>query len=170
MRFRRPLRSRVVEQAGHRVDDLRIPLRSFSGLQNFKGSAWRYRPSVGAIADHRVERVHDCEDPRLVRNVLTRETVRITEPIPALVMGADSDATSRERRNLIEYALPRSAMLAYHFPLIRRERSGLEENAIRRCNLSDVVHHGAQLDEFTLCARQAHCSAQTARPFGCRLR
>src|SRR5579883_3509972 len=116
--------SRAFEQARHRVDDDRVPLGTPPGLQNIQGSARRDRSAIRPIADHGVEGVHDREDPRLERNVLTRKTIRITEPIPALVMRAYGEAATRERGYLIENSLPGGAVIAHDFPFLRGKRTG----------------------------------------------
>src|SRR5579885_1060259 len=166
--------ARAFEQAGHRIDHDRVPLGTPAGLQNIEGSARRDRAAIRPIADHGVEGVHDREDPRLERNVLTRKTIRITEPVPTLVMRAYRDAAARERRNLIENALAGGAVFAHDIPLLRAERPRLEKNLVRRPDLPDVVKRRAQFDELALFARQTHRGAQAPRPlrrrFGMRAR
>src|SRR5690242_6806086 len=47
------------------------------------------RHLVGTVLGHRVEGVGDEDDPRAERDRLPAEAVRVAEPIPALVGGAD---------------------------------------------------------------------------------
>ena len=71
------------EHAEHDVDDLRIPLRSASVLQNLQRLARRDRLAIGPLADHRVERVRDRDDTRFEWNARAMEAVGITRAVEA---------------------------------------------------------------------------------------
>lgn len=80
-------------------------------------------------------------------------------------MRSDDQGASCEGRNLIEHALPGRRMVAHDRPFFFGEGAGLEEDDLRRRDLTDIVQDRAELYKLRALGGNRHRDTQTPRPF-----
>src|SRR5579862_4011391 len=91
------------ELAGERQeggDDPGIELAPGAALELLDCRGERQGAAIGTVARHRVERVHDGEDPRGERYLLTAKTPWVSLPVPALVVEGDDVVDTSERKGM----------------------------------------------------------------------
>ena len=77
----------VVDQSGEQVDDLGVEVPAALPHDVRDDAVDRQRPSVGAVAGHRVEDVCQRGDPALDRDARCPEALRVAVAVPPLVVG-----------------------------------------------------------------------------------
>ena len=150
-----------------RVDDLRVELRA-RGLDESPPRLFlAERLAVRAVGRHRVEGVAGEDDPRLERDLLARQVVRIAGAVVVLVRAADDEP------DLAELLDRREDALAEDRDASRRcarssvvERPGLREDPGRDADLADVVEERAELETLQLARLEAELLADSQREVG----
>ena len=102
--------------------------------------------TVGAVARHRVVRVADEDDPRLERDLLAGEPVRIAGAVPALVAVAHDRADLLEPVDRSDDPLAELGMGLDDQPLRLGQATGLREDLARDADLADVVEERSELE------------------------
>src|SRR3954462_1898904 len=138
------------------VDHVRIELRARAFAQATAGFLAAQPLAVGPVGGHRVERVADQDDPRLVRDLLAGLAVGVAGAVPALVAAPDDGANLGEPLDRLEDPLAELGVHLDDRALLGRERARLEQDAGRDPDLADVVEQGAQLEALQLRALEAH--------------
>src|SRR5271170_579377 len=107
----------------------------------------RHRLAIGAGGRHRAVGVACGDDPRLDRDVLATEAVRIAATVPALVRGADDAADlTHKTADLLEHPLALDRVGLDDRPLPLVELPGLVDDLLGNGDLADVVQESAELD------------------------
>ena len=82
------------EHPEHRVDDIRIPLRSAAVLEHLQRLTRSDRLTIRPLADHRVERISNGHDPRFERNARPEDAVWISGVVVAFVVRAHDNGAA----------------------------------------------------------------------------
>ena len=138
-----------------RRDHVRVELRAGEPAQLRQALAVAERAPVRALARHRVVAVHHAEQARDLGDVRAGEAVRVAAAVEVLVVmpHAGHELVAEERpRDLGADA----GVLTDELPLLRGQRSGLEQHAVRHADLADVVEEGdvLQLDQALVAPAQ----------------
>ena len=129
--------------------------RPASVVDHLQGFGVRCRGPVRARGRDRVERVGDADDPRLDRDPLPREPVRIAAAVPALVMPAHRRGERRVAEAL-DHLAARGGVLLHELELRVGEPTRLVDDLRRDAQLADVVDRRGGLGAFHLLVRQVH--------------
>src|SRR5689334_17282973 len=81
-----------------RVHNLRIEVATALGDDLLERSRGWPRAAVRTVVSQRIEIVGDCHEPRLERNLLAPDLVRIAAAVPALVMAARNQLRGSHQR------------------------------------------------------------------------
>jgi hypothetical protein len=106
----------------------------------------RHARTVGTVADHRVHRVSDGEQPRAQRDLRAAQAARVAHAVPALVVGDDDLPRDRRETGSGDQSLADLGMLAHDVDLAEVEWAGLEEHRVRHTDLADIVEQEAEGD------------------------
>ena len=133
-----PQAAQSLEERRHHV---RVELRAGEPAQLSQALPVAERAPVRPFAGHRVVAVHHAEHARDLGDVHAGEAVRVPAAVEVLVVvpHAGHELVAEERpRDLGADA----GVLADELPLLRGQRPGLEQHAVRDADLADVVQEG----------------------------
>src|SRR5688572_4636486 len=105
-----------------------------------------HRLLIRTIGGHRVKSVCDRHDLAHQRNVVTLQTLRVTQTIDHLVVHVHSGQELLHGRNLRHDLVALLRVALHDFIFFIRERRGLLENLVVDSDLADVVQQRADAD------------------------
>src|SRR2546427_1955454 len=139
-----------VEKTRKDLDEGGVPLFAATRFQASAGLVVTEPGPVRTIADHRIPRVRDRNDPRAERYRRAAKTVRVAGSIDALVVVANdrkvvSDAPQRKAD---PFAF--GGMLTHPRELLLVQRSGLEEDRVGDGDLAEIVQDPAFVEQVVV--------------------
>ena len=129
------------------LGDPRIELPPRLGVDLFENPVARPSPAIGSVARHGLKGVTGVDDPRLDRDLLALEAVRIATAVPPFVLGPDHWANPIEEGDGGDDPLTDDGVFAHDRRLLVIERPGLVEDVAGYPDLADVVQEGAVFEE-----------------------
>ena len=152
-----------LDDAREDLDDLRVELRAALAEQLGQRDLVRQRLAVGAVGTHRVPGVAAGDDPRLERDLLAGEAVRVAAAVPALVVRADDQTdVAHEAADAVEHLLALDRVGLDQLPLVRVELAGLVDDLLGDRDLAHVVQQGCELEVAALLGRRVRAASPTA--------
>ena len=95
----------------------------------------------------RVDRVGDREDSGADGDLLAREPIRVTVPVPALVVRPDDlDPRLLQERDTTDHLRAEQGVRLHHTPLGLVQGARLQEDLVGNADLADVVEQKAVLE------------------------
>ena len=102
------------------------------------------RPArVGTIGGHRVKGVDDRENARADRNLLTRESSRISGTVESLLVTEHDVERRLQKTNVLQHAIAHLRMAPHLFPFVIGQLAGFTKNRVRDADLAHVVENRA---------------------------
>ncbi len=143
------------------VEDERVELRLTLFAHHLDCCCHRKCRTVDALGRERIEDVRHGRNPPLERYCLPRETVRVSVPVPALVVDEGDRGSQIEHFGGRPREEPMSdlGMALHRPPLLIGERASLEQDLVGDRDLADVVERAG----FTQQSTPVLVEAETAR-------
>src|SRR5437868_3400228 len=123
--------------------------------------------AVRTLVGERVEEVGKRDDARLHGDALARDAIRIPGAVPPLVMAASNALREPNelRSSLGKHPRADHRMLLHDLEFFRRQRAGLEQNAVRNSNLADIMQWGGAPNQLDGRAFDSNRLRQPGRDF-----
>ena len=125
---------------GHEhVDDLGVKLAAGAAFDFFTGVGHRQSSTVGAVADHGVERIRNRKNASTERNLFALQAAGIARAVKKLLVCQDDFSGVAQKRDANQHVVADLAVFA-HFLFFRViEGAGFTQNAVGDGHFADVV-------------------------------
>src|SRR5205823_752563 len=94
--------------------------------------------AVRTVRSERIPDIDDSKDARRQRNLLAFQTTRVARAVPSLMMAIGNVQSVLEKSDGREKLVAVRGMAFHDAPFVLRERSGLDQNAVRNGYLADI--------------------------------
>src|SRR6266853_4438948 len=124
---------------GHKdVDDLRVELAAGAALDLFAGVGHWQGSTIGAVADHGVERIGDGKDAGTEWNLFALQSAGIAGTVEKLLVCENDLRGVAQKRDANQHVVADLAMFT-HFPFFRVvQRPGFAQDTVWNSHLADI--------------------------------